>query len=76
MRVRSKRYTPAVRRLIAGETTSDVLAEFLELLDGLGLGVKAVYLDRGFYNRTCPGLLTRSSVFGSRFQSSFWCGSQ
>ncbi len=32
-----KRYTLAVRQLIAGETTSDVLAEFLELLDGLDL---------------------------------------
>ena len=56
-RVRNKRYTLAVRQLVAGETTSDVLAEFLELLDGLDLGVKAVYLDRGFYNSTCLGLL-------------------
>ena len=57
VRVRNKRYTLAVRQLIAGETTSDVLAEFLELLDGLDLSVKAVYLDRGFYNSTCLGLL-------------------
>jgi hypothetical protein len=56
-RVRNKRYTLAVRQLVAGDTTSDVLAEFLELLDGLDLGVKAVYLDRGFYNSTCLGLL-------------------
>ncbi|MGQ3331271.1 ISH3 family transposase [Halorubrum sp. FL23] len=56
-RVRNKRYTLAVRQLVAGDTTSDVLAEFLELLDGLDLGVKAVYLDRGFYNSTCLKLL-------------------
>jgi hypothetical protein len=56
-RVRNKRYTLAVRRLEAGETTSDILAEFLHLLDGLDLRVKAVYLDRGFYNSTCLGLL-------------------
>lgn len=56
-RVRNKRYTLAVRQLVAGETTGDVLAEFLELLDGLDLGVKAVYLDRGFYNSTCLSLL-------------------
>ena len=56
-RVRNKRYTLAVRQLEAGETTSDVLAEFLRLLDGLDLCVKAVYLDRGFYNSTCLELL-------------------
>jgi hypothetical protein len=56
-RVRNKRYTLAVRQLEAGETTSDVLAEFLGLLDGLDLRVKAVYLDRGFYNSTCLELL-------------------
>ncbi len=56
-RVRNKRYTLSVRQLVAGDTTSDVLAEFLKLLDGLDLGVKAVYLDRGFYNTTCLGLL-------------------
>ena len=56
-RVRNKRYTLAVRQLVAGDTTSDVLAEFLELLDGLDLSVKAVYLDRGFYNSTCLTLL-------------------
>jgi len=56
-RVRNKRYTLAVRQLVAGETSSDVLSEFLELLDGLDLRVKAVYLDRGFYNSTCLGLL-------------------
>jgi hypothetical protein len=56
-RVRNKRYTLAVRQLVAGETTGDVLAEFLELLDGLDLRVKAVYLDRGFYTSTCLELL-------------------
>jgi hypothetical protein len=58
VRVRNKRYTLAVRQLIAGETTSDVLAEFLELLDGLDLSVKAVSLDRGFDNSPCLGLLS------------------
>ena len=57
VRVRNKRYTLAVRQLTAGETTGDVLGEFLELLDGLDLSVKAVYLDRGFYNSTCLNLL-------------------
>jgi hypothetical protein len=57
VRVRNKRYTLAVRQLIAGETTSDVLAEFLELLDGLDLSVKTVYLDRRFYNSIRLGLL-------------------
>ena len=56
-RVRNKRYTLAVRQLVSGETSSDVLSEFSELLDGLDLRVKAVYLDRGFYNSTCLGLL-------------------
>ncbi len=56
-RVRNKRYTLAVRQLVAGETTSDVLTEFLELLDGLDAEVKAVYLDRGFYNSSCLELL-------------------
>jgi hypothetical protein len=56
-RVRNKRYTLAVRRLEAGETTSDVLGPFLTLLDGLDLRVKAVYLDRSFYNSDCLELL-------------------
>ncbi len=55
-RVRNKRYTLAVRQMVAGETSSDVLSEFLELLDGLDLRIKAVYLDRGFYNSTCSAL--------------------
>jgi hypothetical protein len=37
VRVRNKRYILAVRQLTAGETTGDVLGEFLELLDGLDL---------------------------------------
>jgi len=57
-RVRNKRYTLALRQVTNGETTSDVLAEFLTLLDGLDLGVKAVYLDRGFYNSDCIDLLS------------------
>ncbi len=56
-RVRNKRYTLEVRQLVAGETPGDILSEFLELLEGLDLSVKAVYLDRGFYNSTCLGLL-------------------
>jgi hypothetical protein len=31
-------------------TASSVLAEFLGILDGLDAGVKAVYLDREFYD--------------------------
>lgn len=57
MRVRNKRYTLAVRQLGAGETTNDLLGEFLTLLDGLDTQVKAVYLDRGFYNSDCLSLL-------------------
>lgn len=53
----NKRYTLVVRQLEAGETTSDALTEFLTLLNGLDLYVKAVYLDRGFYNSTCLELL-------------------
>ena len=56
-RVRNKRYTLAVRRLEDGDTASRVLAEFLGLLDGLDTGVKAVYLDRGFYDSKCLTLL-------------------
>jgi hypothetical protein len=55
--VRNKRYTLAVRRLEDGDTASSVLAEFLGLLDGPDLSVKAVYLDRGFYDSKCLTLL-------------------
>jgi IS4 transposase len=55
--VKNKRYTLAVRRLTDGDTASSVLAEFLGILDGLDLGVKAVYLDREFYDSKCLTLL-------------------
>jgi hypothetical protein len=48
-RVKNKRYTLAVRRLEDGDTASSVIAEFLDVLDGLDAEVKAVFLDRGFY---------------------------
>ena len=56
-RVKNKRYTLAVRRLVNGDTASSVLAGFFDLLDGLDLGVKAVYLDREFYDSKCLTLL-------------------
>ncbi|MDQ2056448.1 ISH3 family transposase [Halobellus sp. H-GB7] len=56
-RVKNKRYTLAVRRLVDGDTASTVLAEFLGILDGLDLSVKAVYLDREFYDSKCLTLL-------------------
>ena len=43
--------------VVSGGTISDIAAEFLEPLNGLDLGVKAVYLARSFYNSTCLGLL-------------------
>ena len=56
-RVKNKRYTLAVRRLEDGDTASSVLAEFFGVLDGLDTEVKAVYLDRGFYDSKCLTLL-------------------
>lgn len=56
-RVKNKRYTLAVRRLVDGDTASSVLAEFLGFLDGCDVGVKAVYLDREFYDSKCLTLL-------------------
>jgi len=56
-RVKNKHYTLAVRRLTDGDTASSVIAEFLGLLDGLDLDVKAVYLDREFYDSKCLTLL-------------------
>jgi hypothetical protein len=56
-RVRNKRYTLAVRRLQDGDTASSVLAEFFGILDSLDTKVKAVYLDRGFYDSKCLTLL-------------------
>jgi len=55
--VKNKRFTLAVRRLKDGDTASSVLAEFFGVLDGLDAGVKAVYLDRGFYDGKCLTLL-------------------
>ena len=56
-RVNNKRYTLAVRRLTDGDTASDVLAEFLGLLENFDFDVKAVYLDSGFYDGKCLTLL-------------------
>jgi len=56
-RVNNKRYTLAVRRLTDGDTASDVLAEFLGLLNTFEFDVKAVYLDSGFYDGKCLTLL-------------------
>ena len=56
-RVKNKRYTLAVRRLEDGDTASSVLAEFFGVLDGLDTEIKAVYLDRGFYDSKCLTLL-------------------
>jgi hypothetical protein len=55
--VNNKRYTLAVRRLTDGDTASDVLAEFLGLLNTCEFDVKAVYLDSGFYDGKCLTLL-------------------
>jgi len=52
-RAKNKRYALAVHRLVNGDTASSVLAEFLGILDGLDLSVKAVYLDREFYDSKC-----------------------
>lgn len=56
-RVRNKRFTLAVRRVVDGDTPSDLLAEFLGILDGLEAEVRAVYLDREFYDSKCLTLL-------------------
>ncbi len=56
-RVTNKRFTLAVRRLEDGDTASSVLAEFLGVLDGFDFSVKAVYLDREFYDSKCLTLL-------------------
>ena len=61
-RARNKRYTLAVRRLQDGDTASSVLAEFLGVLEGLDLGVKAVYLDSEFYDGKCLTLLRAHNV--------------
>ena len=56
-RVKNKRYTLAVRRLADGDTASDVLAEFLGLVDDFEFNVKAVYVDREFYDGKCLTLM-------------------
>jgi hypothetical protein len=56
-RVRNKRYTLAVRRLTDGDTASDVLAEFLGLVDHFEFEVKAVYVDSEFYDGKCLTLM-------------------
>ncbi len=56
-RVKNKQYTLAVSPSSRRRTASSVLAEFLGVLDGLDTGVKAVYLDRGFYDSKCLTLL-------------------
>jgi hypothetical protein len=56
-RVRNKRYTLAVRRLTDGDTASDVLAEFLGLVDHFEFDVTAVYVDSEFYDGKCLTLM-------------------
>jgi len=46
-----------VRRLTRGDTASSILAELLGILEGLDSRVKAVYLDREFYDTYCLTLL-------------------
>jgi len=60
--VKNKRYTLAVRRLKDGDTASSVLAEFFGVLDGLDAGVKAVYLDRGFYDTVSVSRCFRRTI--------------
>ena len=57
LRARNKRYTLAVRCLTDGDIASSILAELLGVLEGLDLGVKAVYLVREFYDTYCLTLL-------------------
>jgi hypothetical protein len=56
-RVKNKRYTLAVRRVTHGDTASQVLAEFLGLVDNFDFYVKAVYVDREFYDGKCLTLM-------------------
>jgi hypothetical protein len=56
-RVRNKRYTLAVRRVTHGDTASDILAEFLGLVDDFDFEVKAVYVDSEFYDGKCLTLM-------------------
>jgi len=56
-RVKNKRYTLAVRRLKDGDTA--VVSSLSSSVSSTALtpGVKAVYLDRGFYDSKCLTLL-------------------
>jgi len=56
-RVKNKRYTLAVRRVTHCDTASQVLAEFLGLVDDFDFDVKAVYVDREFYDGKCLTLM-------------------
>ena len=53
----NKRYTLAVRRFEDGDAASSAITKFLDLLDGLNLEVKAVFLDCKFYDNKCLTLL-------------------
>ena len=46
-----------MRRVTHGDTASDVLAEFLGLLDDFDFEVKAVYVDSEFYDGNCLTLI-------------------
>ena len=46
-----------MRRLTDGDTASEVLAEFLGLVDDFDFDVKAVYVDREFYDGKCLTLM-------------------
>jgi hypothetical protein len=61
-RVRNKRYTLAVRRLTDGDTASSVLAEFLGLVDSFDFDVKALYVDRDFYDGKCLTLMQAHNI--------------
>jgi len=56
-RVRNKRYAGGAPSRRRRHRQQCPLAEFLGVLDGLDTEVKAVYLDRGFYDSKCLTLL-------------------
>ncbi len=47
---KNKRVTLALIPVRRGETMVSVLTRLLELVTALGIGIKRLYLDRGFYN--------------------------
>jgi hypothetical protein len=55
--VKNKRCTLAVRRVTHGDTASSVLAEFLGLVNDFDFDVKAVSVDREFYDGKCLTLM-------------------